>query len=142
MKNANRKEHVWNMCAAPLFHECMQELHNNLLEVIFYCGCFDLINGVQFCRIFLVLCRHLPYSVTEVEALAYEEIQKKLNSSIRRLQDATLMFLHRIVESRHLIPYGMLYIAKVLHNTLMEKFPTAPEKEILKVNIEYCVISD
>jgi hypothetical protein len=82
---------------------------------------------------FLILCRNLPYSVTNVEALAYEEIQKKLNSGIRRLQDATLTFLHRIVESRRLIPYGMLYIAKVLHNTLMEKFPSAPEKEILKV---------
>jgi len=83
------------------------------------------------------LYRNLPYSVTQVEALAHEEIRTKLNNGIKRLQDATLMFLHRIVESRHLIPYGMLYIAKVLHNTLMEKFPTAPQKEILKVQIEY-----
>jgi Ras GTPase-activating-like protein IQGAP2/3/Ras GTPase-activating-like protein IQGAP1 len=89
---------------------------------------------VQLCRICFVLCRKLPYSVTQVEALAYEEIQKKLNSGIRRLKDATIMFLHRIVESCHLIPYGMLYIAKVLHNTLTEKFPKAPEKEILKVH--------
>jgi hypothetical protein len=80
--------------------------------------------------------------VTQVEALAYEEIQKKLNSSIRRLKDATLMFLHRIVESRHLIPYGMLYIAKILYRTLMEKFPNAPEKEILKVKTKYANISD
>jgi hypothetical protein len=84
----------------------------------------------------LILCRNLPYSVTEVEALAYEEIRKKLRSGIRRLQDATRMFLRRIVESRHLIPYGLLYIAKVLRNTLMEKFPSSPEKEILKVRIE------
>lgn len=90
----------------------------------------------------MVLCRNLPYSVTDIEALAYEEVQKKLNSGIRRLQDATLMFLRRIVESRHLIPYGMLYIAKVLRNTLMEKFSSAPEKEILKVQIKYYAVSD
>jgi hypothetical protein len=85
------------------------------------------------------LYRKLPYSVTQEEALAYEEVQKKLNSGIRRLKDATLMFLHRIVESRHLIPYGMLYIAKFLYSTLMEKFPKAPEKEILKVQIKYYI---
>lgn len=97
----------------------------------------DLINVVQLCRFYFVVHRNLPYSVTQVEALAYEEIRMKLNGSISRLKDATLMFLRRIVESRHLIPYGMLYIAKVLHNTLMEKFPSAPEKEILKVQMEY-----
>ncbi|PSN41711.1 Ras GTPase-activating-like protein IQGAP2 [Blattella germanica] len=61
---------------------------------------------------------NLPYSVTQVEALAFEEIQKKLNSGIKRLQAATLAFLKRIVECRHLIPYGMLYIAKVVGNLI------------------------
>ncbi|KAJ9593504.1 hypothetical protein L9F63_014957, partial [Diploptera punctata] len=75
---------------------------------------------------------NLPYSVTQTEALAFEEIRKRLNNGIGRLESATLAFLHRIVDSRHLIPYGMLYIAKVLRNTLMKKFPEAPEKEILK----------
>lgn len=87
------------------------------------------------------MCRNLPYSVTDVEALAYEEIQNKLNSGIRRLQDSTRMFLRRIVESCHLMPYGMLYIAKVLRNTLMEKFSNAPEKEILKVQREHYTVS-
>lgn len=41
--------------------------------------------------------------------------------------------LKRITESRDLIPYGMLYIAKVLNDTLTEKFPNTPEKDILKV---------
>jgi len=100
----------------------------------------DLINVVQLCSSCFVVHRNLPYSVTQVEALAYEEVRMKLNSSIRRLKDATLMFLHRIVESRRLIPYGMLYIAKVLHNTLLEKFLSAPEKEILKVQMEYLEI--
>lgn len=91
----------------------------------------------MLCWIYFVLCRNLPYSVTQVEALDYEEVQKKLYSSIRRLKEATLTFLHRIVESRHLIPYGMLYIAKVLYGSLMEKFPKVPEKEVLKVHIKY-----
>jgi len=108
--------------------------------VYYFFFVIDLINVVQLCSFCFVVHRNLPYSVTQVEALAYEEIRMKLNSSIRRLKDATLMFLRRIVESRHLIPYGMLYIAKVLHNTLLEKFPSAPEKEILKVQMEYLEI--
>jgi len=99
-----------------------------------------LIYDVQLFSFCFVVHRNLPYSVTQVEALAYEEIRMKLNNSIRRLKEATLMFLRRIVESRHMIPYGMLYTAKVLHNTLLEKFPNAPEKEILKVQMEYLEI--
>jgi len=98
------------------------------------------ISVVQLCCFCFVVRRNLPYSVTQVEALAYEEVRMKLNNSFRRLKEATLMFLRRIVESRHLIPYGMLYTAKVLHNTLLEKFPSAPEKEILKVQMEYLEI--
>jgi hypothetical protein len=40
------------------------------------------------------------------------------------------------------MPYGILYIAKILYNTLMEKFSSAPEKEILKVQIEYYAVSE
>jgi hypothetical protein len=40
------------------------------------------------------------------------------------------------------MPYGILYIAKVLYKTLMEKFSSAPEKEILKVQIEYYAVSE
>ncbi|KAH0541195.1 hypothetical protein KQX54_021250 [Cotesia glomerata] len=76
---------------------------------------------------------NLPYSVTEQQALTYEQVRRKLSAGIELLQSTVLEFLQRITESRNLIPYGMLYIAKVLYNTLSEKFPNAPEKDILKV---------
>ncbi|KAK2582629.1 hypothetical protein KPH14_004911 [Odynerus spinipes] len=75
----------------------------------------------------------LPYTVTPQQALNYEQVRKRLNEGIRLLQKTVLEFLTRITESRDLIPYGMLYVAKVLNDTLSEKFPNAPEKDILKV---------
>ncbi len=48
------------------------------------------------------------------------------------MQVATL-FLTTIVKSKRHIPYGMLYMTRVLHRALRAKFPDAPEKEILKV---------
>lgn len=41
--------------------------------------------------------------------------------------------LSRIIASKNLIPYGMLYMSKVLNETLSEKFPNALEKDMLKV---------
>ncbi|XP_017888182.1 ras GTPase-activating-like protein IQGAP1 isoform X2 [Ceratina calcarata] len=75
----------------------------------------------------------LPYIVTQQQALSYEEVQIRLNRGIHLLQTTVLEFLNRITESRDLIPYGMLYMAKVLNDSLTEKFPNAPEKDILKV---------
>lgn len=56
-----------------------------------------------------------------------------MTRGIQTLKDMVLEFLKRITESRDIIPYGMLYMSKVLHDTLAEKFPHAPEKDILKV---------
>lgn len=75
----------------------------------------------------------LPYSVTHQQALEYEEVRKRLGKGIQVLRETVVKFLDRITESRDLIPYGMLYMSKVLHDTLAEKFPHAPEKDILKV---------
>nr|XP_050869767.1 ras GTPase-activating-like protein IQGAP1 isoform X2 [Vespula vulgaris] len=77
--------------------------------------------------------QNLPYTVSHQEALTYEHVRKRLNDGVRLLQKTVLEFLTRITESRDLIPYGMLYVAKVLNDTLSEKFPNAPEKDILKV---------
>jgi len=49
------------------------------------------------------------------------------------LQSATLVFLQRICDSKSLIPYGFLYIARTLERTLLEVFPGTPEKDVLKV---------
>lgn len=71
--------------------------------------------------------------MTQEQALNYDEVRKKLNQGIQLLQTTVSEFLTRITESRDLIPYGLLYISKVLNDTLKEKFPDAPEKDILKV---------
>ncbi|XP_068082254.1 ras GTPase-activating-like protein IQGAP1 [Anabrus simplex] len=75
----------------------------------------------------------LPLVVNQEQALSYKEVQQKLNDGIKALKETTLMFLEHITQSRDMIPYGVLYMAKVLHNALIEKFPSAPEKDILKV---------
>ncbi|XP_006618095.1 ras GTPase-activating-like protein IQGAP1 isoform X1 [Apis dorsata] len=76
---------------------------------------------------------NLPYTVTQEQALNYEQVRIRLNKGIQLLQSTVLEFLTKITESRDLIPYGMLYMAKILNDSLTEKFPNAPEKDILKV---------
>ncbi|XP_076668779.1 ras GTPase-activating-like protein IQGAP1 isoform X2 [Andrena cerasifolii] len=76
---------------------------------------------------------NLPYTVTPQQALNYEQVRVRLNHGIQLLQSTVLEFLTKITESRDLIPYGMLYMAKILNDSLIEKFPNAPEKDILKV---------
>lgn len=71
--------------------------------------------------------------MTQTQALTYEQVRKRLYKGIEVLQNTVLEFLRKITESRDMIPYGMLYMAKVLNDTLSTKFPRAPEKDILKV---------
>lgn len=74
----------------------------------------------------------LPHSVTNANALKYSYVRNIFRQAIQDLKTISQEFLNKIIESRDLIPYGMLYMAKVLYNSLMEKFPKAPEKDILK----------
>ena len=75
----------------------------------------------------------LPYDITADEALKHPEVQRRLRATIDFLKAATVMFLDQITSSVRNIPYGMLYVAKVLAKALRNKFPTVPEKDILKV---------
>uniref|UniRef100_A0A8C7K4W2 IQ motif containing GTPase activating protein 2 n=1 Tax=Oncorhynchus kisutch TaxID=8019 RepID=A0A8C7K4W2_ONCKI len=75
----------------------------------------------------------LPYEVTPDQAMAHEEVRAKLESSSRALRTATDKVLNSIVSSLDNIPYGMRYVAKVLKNSLHEKFPDATEDELLKI---------
>uniref|UniRef100_A0A4W5MG79 IQ motif containing GTPase activating protein 2 n=1 Tax=Hucho hucho TaxID=62062 RepID=A0A4W5MG79_9TELE len=75
----------------------------------------------------------LPYEVTPDQAMSHEEVRAKLESSSRALRTATDKVLNSIVSSLDNIPYGMRYIAKVLKNSLHEKFPDATEDELLKI---------
>uniref|UniRef100_A0A8C3F2U4 IQ motif containing GTPase activating protein 2 n=1 Tax=Chrysemys picta bellii TaxID=8478 RepID=A0A8C3F2U4_CHRPI len=72
----------------------------------------------------------LPYDVTTEQALEHPEVINRLESSIQSLRTVTDKVLVSIFSS-----YGMRYIAKVLKNSLHEKFPDATEDELLKVDL-------
>ncbi|XP_017495725.3 ras GTPase-activating-like protein IQGAP2 isoform X1 [Manis javanica] len=75
----------------------------------------------------------LPYDVTTEQALTYPEVKNKLEASIENLRKVTDKVLNSIISSLDLLPYGLRYIAKVLKNSIHEKFPDATEDELLKI---------
>ncbi|KAM4578822.1 ras GTPase-activating-like protein IQGAP2 isoform 1-T1 [Fundulus diaphanus] len=75
----------------------------------------------------------LPYDVTPEQAMSHEEVRNRLHASSVALRATTDKVLSSIVSSLDNIPYGMRYIAKVLKNSLHEKFPEASEDELLKI---------
>uniref|UniRef100_A0A669D6I7 IQ motif containing GTPase activating protein 2 n=1 Tax=Oreochromis niloticus TaxID=8128 RepID=A0A669D6I7_ORENI len=75
----------------------------------------------------------LPYEVTPEQAMSHEEVRNRLQASSQALRSATDKVLNSIVSSLDNLPYGMRYIAKVLKNSLHEKFPDASEDELLKI---------
>jgi hypothetical protein len=58
-------------------------------------------------------------------------VKTRLAASITKLKQATTMFLATIVKAK--LPYGILYMAKVLRSALTAKFPEAAEKDLLKI---------
>ncbi|XP_060151889.1 ras GTPase-activating-like protein IQGAP2 isoform X3 [Globicephala melas] len=76
---------------------------------------------------------NLPYDVTTEQALTYPEVKNKLEASIENLRRVTDKVLSSIISSLDLLPYGLRYIAKVLKNSIREKFPDATEDELLKI---------
>ncbi|KAM4664022.1 ras GTPase-activating-like protein IQGAP3 [Discoglossus pictus] len=75
----------------------------------------------------------LPYDVTPEQALTHPEVQRRLDISVRNLIAVTDRFFSTIMANVDQIPYGMRYVAKVLRNSLFEKFPKANEEEIFKI---------
>ncbi|XP_012372873.2 ras GTPase-activating-like protein IQGAP2 [Octodon degus] len=75
----------------------------------------------------------LPYDVTTEQALTYPEVRNKLDASIENLRRVTDKVLNSIISSLDLLPYGLRFIAKVLKNSIHEKFPDATEDELLKI---------
>ncbi|KAM4690065.1 ras GTPase-activating-like protein IQGAP3 [Rhinophrynus dorsalis] len=75
----------------------------------------------------------LPYDVTPEQALSHQEVQRRLDISIRNLISVTDKFFNTIMANVDQIPYGMRYVAKVLKNSLGEKFPQAKEHDIHKI---------
>ncbi|XP_025077670.1 ras GTPase-activating-like protein IQGAP1 isoform X2 [Pomacea canaliculata] len=75
----------------------------------------------------------LPYDVSTEQALEHPEVREKIDESIQQLQALTDQFLNKILASLESIPYGMRYMARVMREALVKKFPDAPEKEVLKI---------
>ncbi|KAK6188369.1 hypothetical protein SNE40_004554 [Patella caerulea] len=75
----------------------------------------------------------LPYEVPTEQALKHPEVVQQVEVSIKCLQDVTDKFLSTILSSLDKIPYGMRYMAKVMRSALIQKFPDAAEKDVLKI---------
>lgn len=75
--------------------------------------------------------------VTQEEALSYEEVRIKLSKGLETLTSMVTIFLERIIECCNMLPFSITYMARVLHHSLVKKFPFAPEKEILKVTCHF-----
>ncbi|XP_060709908.1 ras GTPase-activating-like protein IQGAP1 [Hemiscyllium ocellatum] len=75
----------------------------------------------------------LPYDVTPDQALSHDEVKQRLDTSIKNMRAITDKFLSAIVTSVDKIPYGMRLIAKVLKDSLHEKFPDATDDELIKI---------
>uniref|UniRef100_A0A8C5R470 IQ motif containing GTPase activating protein 3 n=1 Tax=Leptobrachium leishanense TaxID=445787 RepID=A0A8C5R470_9ANUR len=75
----------------------------------------------------------LPYDVTPEQAVTYPEVQRRLDISTRNLIAVTDRFFSTILANVDQIPYGMRYVAKVLKNSLSQKFPKSTEEDIHKI---------
>ncbi|KAM8921493.1 ras GTPase-activating-like protein IQGAP3 [Pelodytes ibericus] len=75
----------------------------------------------------------LPYDVTPEQAVTYPEVQRRLDISICNLITVTDKFFSTILANVDQIPYGMRYVAKVLKNSLSQKFPKSREEDIHKI---------
>ncbi|KAK6643236.1 hypothetical protein RUM43_004741 [Polyplax serrata] len=76
---------------------------------------------------------NLPQSVTPEQALSYPEVVCRLNHNIRILKSWVKCFLDRLSSCVNQFPYALRFIAKLLKNALLQKFPSTPEKDILKI---------
>ena len=65
-----------------------------------------------------------------------------MEESIQQLRHWSDKFLELILSSLDQIPYGMRCIAKCMYDSLTEKFPTSPEKDVLKVMFTYLLGSE
>lgn len=75
----------------------------------------------------------LPYDVEPEQALKHPEVNTRIEAAMKSLTTATETFLKSIVQSGDKLPYGLRCVAMSLRVALSEKFPEAPESEILKV---------
>jgi hypothetical protein len=75
----------------------------------------------------------LPYDVSNDKALEHPEVRQKMAETMEQLKGITEQFQTSIMESIAKIPYAMRYVGMQLRLALQQKFPEAPEEDILKV---------
>ncbi|XP_053350566.1 ras GTPase-activating-like protein IQGAP3 isoform X1 [Clarias gariepinus] len=75
----------------------------------------------------------LPYEVSAEQALCHPEVQQRLSIAMTNLKTLTDRVLQAITSNLHKLPYGLRYTAKVLRDSLHEKFPQASEAELYKI---------
>ncbi|XP_028281626.1 ras GTPase-activating-like protein IQGAP3 isoform X2 [Parambassis ranga] len=75
----------------------------------------------------------LPYEVSPEVALSHPEVQRRIDIAIISLKNLTGRVLKAITSNLQKLPYGLRYTAKVLRDTLKDKFPEASEDELYKI---------
>lgn len=75
----------------------------------------------------------LPTSVTRQQAMAYAIVEERVTRGVKNLKEIVTEFLDRIIESRDLIPYSILFMTNVLEKSLINEFPNLTDKIILKI---------
>ncbi|KAK5931495.1 hypothetical protein CesoFtcFv8_000210 [Champsocephalus esox] len=75
----------------------------------------------------------LPYEVSAADALLHPEVQRRIDIAIINLKNLTERVFKAITSNLHKLPYGLRYTAKVLRDSLQEKFPEASEDELYKI---------
>lgn len=84
----------------------------------------------------------MPYEISAEGALKQPKVQRWLKANVEFLKGATFLSLKQVTYSVRKIPFGMLYVAEVLAKALRNKFPLAPEKDILNVIGKYIGITN
>ncbi|XP_054721291.1 ras GTPase-activating-like protein IQGAP2 [Uloborus diversus] len=75
----------------------------------------------------------LPYDVTVEEALCHAEVNHRFNTLLDRLVTYAVKVCNAIINSQNILPYGIMYMAKILKEVLMKKFPYASKKELYQI---------
>lgn len=75
----------------------------------------------------------MPYEITAEDALCHTEVNNRFNQYMDDLLKFSLRFCEVILNNQSLIPYGMMYISKILKISLQKKFPTSSNEELLKI---------
>lgn len=75
----------------------------------------------------------MPHEITVEEALCHSEVNNRFNQFLDCLLKYSLKFCDIIVNGQTLIPFGIMYISKILRQSLQRKYPSSSTEELNKV---------